>query len=71
MSVFPTASHLPSWVGTAPGNNESAGRIKSSNTRAGNPYLKGALGIAVLAGSRSKKAFSAPNTGASRPGGGP
>ncbi|NKX56196.1 IS110 family transposase [Arthrobacter mobilis] len=57
MSVFPTAAHLASWSGTAPGNNESAGRIKSGRTRAGNPYLKGALGIAVLAGSRSKKTY--------------
>ncbi len=57
MSVFPTAAHLASWAGTGPGNNESAGRIKSSKTRAGNPYLKGALGIAVLAGSRSKKTY--------------
>jgi transposase len=57
MSVFPTAAHLASWAGTAPGNNASAGRIKSSKTRAGNPYLKGALGIAVLAGSRPKKTY--------------
>lgn len=40
MGVFPTAAHLASWAGTAP-NNESAGRIKSSKTREGNPYLNG------------------------------
>jgi transposase len=41
MSRFPTAGHLASWAGTCPGSNESAGRIKSTKTRAGNPYLKG------------------------------
>lgn len=48
MSVFPTAKHLASWAGTTPGNNESAGRVKSSKTRPGNPYLQGALGAAAM-----------------------
>lgn len=29
MSVFPTDKHLASWVGVAPGNNESAGKKKA------------------------------------------
>lgn len=53
VTVYPTAGGLSSWAGTAPGNNESAGRVKSSKTRPGDPYLKGALGIAALALSRS------------------
>jgi len=57
MSEFPTAGHLASWAGTAPGNNESAGRVKSTKTRPGNRYLKGALGIAALAASRSKGTY--------------
>ena len=57
MAVFPSAAHLASWAGTAPGSNESAGRIKSSKTRPGDPYLKGALGIAAMAASRSKKTY--------------
>ena len=57
MSVFPTAGHLASWAGTAPGSNESAGRVKSTKTRPGNRYLKGALGIAALAASRSKGTY--------------
>ncbi len=48
MSRFPTAGHLASWAGTCPGSNESAGRIKSTSIRPGNPYLKGALGIAAM-----------------------
>jgi transposase len=42
MTRFPTADHLASWAGTTPGNNESAGKVKSSRTRPGNPYLQGA-----------------------------
>jgi len=53
MSVFSTAAHLASWAGTAPGSNESAGRVKSTKTRPGNRHLKGALGIAAMAASRS------------------
>ena len=48
MSRFPTASHLASWAGTTPGNNESAGKVKSSKTRPGNSYLQGALGAAAM-----------------------
>ena len=44
MTRFPTAGHLASWAGTVPGSNESAGRVKSTTTRPGNPYLQGALG---------------------------
>jgi transposase len=40
MSWFPTAKHLASWAGTTPGNNESAGKVKSSRTRPGNHYCK-------------------------------
>ena len=54
MTRFPSAGHLASWAGTCPGSNESAGRIKSTHTRPGNPYLKGALGIAAMSAARSK-----------------
>jgi hypothetical protein len=33
MSVFPTEDHLCSWVGVAPGNNESAGKKKADALR--------------------------------------
>jgi len=48
MTVFPAAGQFTSWAGTCPGNHESAGRIKSTKTRPGNPYLKAALGTAAL-----------------------
>jgi len=57
MSVFATAGHLASWAGIAPGSNESAGRVKSTKTRPGNRYLKGALGIAALSVIRSKNTY--------------
>ncbi|MCV7099858.1 IS110 family transposase, partial [Mycobacterium palustre] len=57
MSVFPTAAHLASWAGVVPGCNESAGRVKSAATRAGNRYLKAALGVAALSAARSKDTY--------------
>jgi transposase len=57
MSVFPTDGHLASWAGTAPGANESAGRVKSTKTRPGNRYLKRALGTAAMAAARSQTTY--------------
>jgi len=57
MSRFPTAKHLASWAGVCPGSNESAGRVKSTHTRPGNPYLKGVLGIAALSAIRSSDTY--------------
>jgi len=59
MGQFPTAAHLASWAGTCPGSNESAGRVKSTKTRPGNPYLKGALGIAAMSAARSRDTYLA------------
>ena len=57
MTRFPTAGHLASWAGTCPGSNESAGRVKSTKTRPGNPYLKAALGTAAMAAGLSKGTY--------------
>jgi transposase len=40
MKVFPTSEHLASWAGMSPGNNESAGKRKSTRTNPGNLYLR-------------------------------
>jgi len=57
MAQFPTPAQLASWAGVSPGSNESAGRVKSSKTRPGNRYLKGALGIAALGQAKSRKTY--------------
>ena len=57
MTQFPTPEHLASWAGVSPGSNESAGRVKSTKTRPGNRYLKGALGVAALNQARSKNTY--------------
>lgn len=59
MSVFPGPGHLTSWAGVCPGSNESAGKIKATKTREGNRHLKGALGIAAMASSRTKNTYFA------------
>ncbi len=40
MSKFPTAQHICSWAGLAPGNHESAGKKKKQSVLQGNNYLK-------------------------------
>jgi transposase len=40
MSAFPTAQHICSWAGLAPGNHESAGKKKKQPVTHGNNYLK-------------------------------
>jgi transposase len=57
MTRFPTAKHLASWAGTTPGHHESAGKVKSSRTRPGNPYLQGALGAAAMACSQNPRTY--------------
>ena len=43
MSPFPTDDHIVSWSGLCPGNNESAGKRRSSRLRKGAPWLKTSL----------------------------
>lgn len=59
MSEFHSSKHLASWAGVCPGNNESAGKKKSSRITHGNKYLKTALVEAAWAASRSKDSFLA------------
>jgi transposase len=57
MNRFPTAKQLCSWAGTTPGHHESAGKVKSSRTRPGNPYLQGALGAAAMACAQNPRTY--------------
>src|SRR5262249_23554058 len=60
MSQFPTERHLASWAGLCPGNNESAGKHKSGQTRRGNRWLRATLVEAALAAIRKpNSAFAA------------
>ncbi|MDF1488545.1 transposase [Tessaracoccus caeni] len=59
MTRFPTAAHLASWAGVAPGSNESAGKHKTASVRHGNKHLKAALGIAALSVTRTKNTYLA------------
>jgi transposase len=40
LAPFPTAEQMSSWAGLCPGNRESAGIQKGSQTTHGNPYLR-------------------------------
>ena len=53
MGQFPTAAHLSSWAGLCPGNNESAGKHYSGQTRSGNVWLKRSLCQAAWAASHT------------------
>jgi transposase len=57
MSRFPTAAHLASWAGLAPGNNESAGKRKSGKTTKGNRWLRRCLSQAAWGASRTKQTY--------------
>jgi transposase len=59
MGRFPTPAHLASWAGLCPGNNESAGKHKSTNTRSGDPWLCSALVEAAWSAIRTKDCYLA------------
>src|SRR5437667_7005517 len=48
---------LASWAGVCPGNNESAGKRKSSRIPSGNVYLKSGLVEAANAAGRAKGTY--------------
>jgi transposase len=57
MSAFKSAGHLAAWAGVCPGNNESAGKRKRSNTRRGNIHLITALVEAAHGASATKNTY--------------
>ena len=59
MTRFPTPAHLASWAGLCPGNNESAGKHKSTRTRPGDVWLTSALVEAAWSAIRTKDCYLA------------
>ena len=57
MSVFENVSQLASWAGVCPGNNESAGKRKSSRIPKGNVYLRTALVEAAHSAAKAKGTY--------------
>jgi transposase len=57
MAQFPTAHHLASWAAVCPGNNESAGKRISGNTRDGNKWLRRTLCQVAWAVTRKKDCY--------------
>jgi transposase len=54
---FPSADHLASWAGVAPGNDESAGKRASGKTRKGPRFLRTTLVQAAHAAARTKGTY--------------
>jgi transposase len=57
MERFPSAHHLASWAGLAPGNNESAGKRKSGATKKGSTALRSTLVEAAVTVVRMKNTY--------------
>ena len=57
MSRFPSAEHLCSWAGIAPGNHQSARKRKSGRTNKGNKTLKSMLVQCAKSAKRVKGSY--------------
>lgn len=57
MRRFPSAAHLASWAGVAPGNNRSAGKQLPGRVAAGDRPIRKGLIQAAQAAAKSKKSY--------------
>ena len=57
MERFPTDSHISSWAGLCPGNNESAHKRKSGKTRKGNSLLRETLVVCAHSAVKNKNSY--------------
>jgi transposase len=57
MEHFPNEQHLASWAGLSPGNNESAGKKKSSRITHGDKWLKSMIVQCAWAATRTKGTY--------------
>lgn len=59
MSRFPTAGHLASWAGMAPGNNITGGKRGSGRTTKGDVWLRDVLTQCAWAAARTRDTYLA------------
>lgn len=57
MSRFPTAGHLASWAGVAPGNNITGGKRGSGRTTKGDVWLRDILNQCAWAAARTRDTY--------------
>jgi len=57
MSRFPSAKHLASWAGVAPGNRQSGGKRLKAPTNKGNTHLRAVLAECVWVISHTKDTY--------------
>jgi transposase len=57
MSRFPTAGHLASWAGVAPGNNITGGKRRSGRTTNGDVWLGDTLNQCAWAAARTRDTY--------------
>jgi transposase len=57
MGRFPSAAHLASWAGVAPGSDESAGKRRGGRARKGAPWLRAVRVEAGHAAGRAKDSY--------------
>jgi transposase len=57
MDRFPTASHMASWAGLCPGDNQSAAKRKSGKTRKGNSLLRTTMITCAHSAVMNKKSY--------------
>src|SRR5437588_4274742 len=57
MSRFPSAKHLASWAGVAPGNKQSGGKRLSGKSTKGNVWVRAILGEVAWAAARKQGTY--------------